>query len=243
MEACKVLLLDEFSKRKMKNPSYSLRGFARDLNTNPASLSQFLNGKRNLSKRSLGRLADRLSLSPEEKRAFFSSGAVTDHDEAYRFLQEDEFRLLSDWYHYAIYALADTGKAKMNWNWLADRLGISPVQAQSAVERLTRLKLVTAERGILKRVARTLRTTSDVPSSALREYHKQNLRKAEKSIDDDPIEVRDMSSATFLFDKRDLKEAKEFITKFRRQFHKRFSKTGDHAVYTFALQFFPVTKK
>jgi transcriptional regulator with XRE-family HTH domain len=246
MEACKVILLDEFARRRMKNPSYSLRGFARDLNTNPASLSQFLSGKRTLSKRTLSRLADRLLLSPDDKRAFFSPNGVTDvgdTDASYRFLQQDEFHLISDWYHYAIYTFADTGKAKANWNWLGNKLGISPAQAQSAVERLVRLKLVTIERGVLKRISETLRATSDVPSGAHREYHKQNLKKAEKSIDEDSVQIRDMSSTTFLLDQRDLKEAKEYIGKFRRQFHKRFSKMGDHAVYTLALQLFPITKE
>ena len=243
MESCRLILLDELAKRKLKNPAYSLRGFARDLNINPASLSQFFNGKRTLSRRSLIKVADSLSLSPEEKRAFISVPEEVDGGDAFRFLQEDEFRLISDWYHYAIYALADTGKAKVDSKWLAAKLAIPPIQAKIGVERLIRLKLVTAERGILKRTARMLSTTIDVPSSAIRQYHKQNLEKAAKSIDQDSVDLRDMSSSTFLLDRRDLKEAKEFIRKFRRQFHKRFSKTGDHAVYTFALQLFPLTKE
>ena len=41
----------ELDSRIKKNPSYSLRSFAKSLNISHAALSQILNGKRNLTKK------------------------------------------------------------------------------------------------------------------------------------------------------------------------------------------------
>ncbi|MGZ3699878.1 MAG: helix-turn-helix domain-containing protein, partial [Bdellovibrionota bacterium] len=58
------LLNEAFAERKAKNPSYSLRAFARYLAISAAALSQVLSRKRDLSKRNALKVAERLGLSP-----------------------------------------------------------------------------------------------------------------------------------------------------------------------------------
>ncbi len=57
---------ERFDELRSKNNQFSLRAFARLLSVSPASLSEFLNGKRNLSPKMLKKLAEKLCLPPED---------------------------------------------------------------------------------------------------------------------------------------------------------------------------------
>ncbi|WP_413558003.1 hypothetical protein [Bdellovibrio sp. HCB209] len=63
-------LYEEFKKRRTKEPSYSLRGFARDLEMNPSRLSEIMNGKVGLSDVKGMELADRIGLTDKECEYF-----------------------------------------------------------------------------------------------------------------------------------------------------------------------------
>jgi hypothetical protein len=55
----------EFTRRKQRNSRYSLRAFARDLATSHASLSQILNGHRQVSSRMADLLGSRAGMSAD----------------------------------------------------------------------------------------------------------------------------------------------------------------------------------
>ncbi|SPE60784.1 hypothetical protein SBV1_490005 [Verrucomicrobia bacterium] len=58
-------LKDEFGRRRGANPRYSLRAFARDLDTDHSTLSQILRHRRNLSPRMVQLFGRRLRLRPD----------------------------------------------------------------------------------------------------------------------------------------------------------------------------------
>jgi hypothetical protein len=62
----KEQLQAEFTKRRRRNPQYSLRAFARDLATNHASLSQLLHGRRFASAQMAHALGRRAGMNPNE---------------------------------------------------------------------------------------------------------------------------------------------------------------------------------
>lgn len=49
LENYRHYIQSEFEHRRLRNPSYSLRAFARDLKTSPSRLSEAINGKRGIS--------------------------------------------------------------------------------------------------------------------------------------------------------------------------------------------------
>ena len=57
---------EKLDELREKNNQFSLRAFARILKVSPASLSEFLNGKRVLSPKMLKKLAENLCLPPED---------------------------------------------------------------------------------------------------------------------------------------------------------------------------------
>jgi uncharacterized protein (TIGR02147 family) len=243
------LLWDELAKRKGKNPSYSLRAFARDLGISAATLSQVLSGKREFKKKSAMKVADRLALAPEQTRKMLSQiRCASDHagasfdGEGYLLVQEDVFRFLSDWYYFAILNLAKISGSRADPKWIASRLGISVPEAKNAVDRLVRLGFVQIEATFMKRTPVSLTTTNNVPSSALRTYHKQNLKLAETSIDRDSVDLRDISSLTMAVAPEEVAIVKTEIQKFKKRIAKIFKSPTPTEVYTMAIQLFPVTK-
>jgi uncharacterized protein (TIGR02147 family) len=259
---CRELLAQEFLRRRTKNQSYSLRGFARDLKLSPAALSEVLNRKRELSKKNLLKICDRLSLSPNQRAALLSGksphgaknsgdagakssdgGSSADaSDSDFLLLKEDTFQLMSSWYYMAILSLAETHDASAEPREVASRLGIKEFEAKEALSSLLRLKFIEIVAGCLKRTVQQVTTSTDVPSSAIRKYHSENLKRADESLQRDPVELRDFSSINMAMDPELLPEAKDMIKKFRRRLSRFLESGKKKEVYTIAIQLFPVSR-
>jgi uncharacterized protein (TIGR02147 family) len=238
-------LVSELIQRQRKNSAYSLRSFARDLKISPAALSQAMSAKRNLSKTNLKKMAEHLALSPLETKEALSeieSPAKDIGDESFTTLHDDTFKLLSDWYYFAILSLAEHGGCKAEPEWLAERFGLSLMEARDALERLKRLNLVTEKRGKIYYDGAPLKTTTDIPSSTARSLQKDHLRLAAISLEADPIQLRDITSITMTIRQEKIPQAKVMIKKFRRRLAKFLEAGRGEEVYVAAIQLFPVSK-
>jgi len=232
----------ELADRKAGNPAYSLRAFARDLGVSPATLSQALSHKRQVSAKNALKIASRLLLSPEEAARLFA-----DHGKAGRTkvkpqffeLEEDRFRLVADWYYFAILSLARVPNNKAAPEWVSKRLGISLFEARAALTRLKRMRLISTKDGRLRRTATSLMTGHATPSEALRKHQKQNLKLAERAIDRVPLALRENSSVTMAIDPRRIGEAKRRILEFKKSLSNYMEKGELGEVYTLAVHLFP----
>lgn len=65
-QTCVEKLKNELAKTQLKNGSYSLRAYARDLNVCHSFLSKVLNGKKPASPRLAYQLGKHMKLSPNE---------------------------------------------------------------------------------------------------------------------------------------------------------------------------------
>lgn len=241
----RLFLKDELVERKGKNSHYSLRAFARDLGVSPTAMSEVLSERRHFSRRNLDRIADRLHLSPEEKYRMVNEVAgdfeVEDH-ESIRQLEEDTFKLMSEWYYFGILSLARLKNTSCNPQWIAKRLGISLLEAKIALDRLRRLGFVTTKNGKLQRTTVSLTTTTNVPSSAIRKLHKQYLELAKSSVETDPVENREINTMTMVIPPSKIKEAQRLMLGFRKTLSRFLEKDGGTEVYALAMQLFPLSR-
>ena len=231
--------------RQKRNPGYSLRSFARDLKISPATLSQVISAKRNLSKGGLLKVADRLSFTPKETTKALKDARLPSpvRDDVFLTLQDDVFKYMSDWYYFAILSLASAGHAMADSSWIAERFGISTIQANDAIERLIRLKLIQTRNGKLVYSGQPLKTNTDFPSSAARALQHNHLSLAQVSLERDPLQMRDMTSMTMAIRLERIPQAKKMIKRFRRRLMQVLEADGKgEDVFVFALQLFPVTK-
>ena len=137
----RVFLENELKTRRELNPSYSLRAFARDLGLSAPRLSQVMSRKQGLSYESAKKVSKRLPLSEKEREIFCHSAGLLHsrnnqdrnlhqermdqiRNETNKFLDLEYFKVISDWYHFAILELTYTEDFQSRPSWISRKLGV-----------------------------------------------------------------------------------------------------------------------
>jgi uncharacterized protein (TIGR02147 family) len=256
------LLGHEYSRRRQRNSSYSMRAFARDLRLSPSRLSEVMSGKHGLSESSLDAIAERLTTKPKEQRflkdlvlsEFSRNEKVRElarrrvedirRSEAYVQLREDQFRVISDWYHAAILELVTVRGFNSDSRWIAKRLGISHSTAEAALARLQKFGLIQHRPdGGWKARPEAMSAVSDVPSRAIRKFHLQVLQMSADSLRDDDMDERESLSLILAVPRARLGELQEEMRKFVAEFWQKIADDEKDDLYSFSLQFCPVKNR
>ncbi len=256
------ILNTEFERRKLANSSYSLRAFARDLDISAPRLSQVLSKKSGLSVDHASDIAIKLKLAEDKTKWFCdSAGAASARSakdkaeftkritlykrEAKSFseIHLEYFKVIADWYHFAILELTYMSDFENSESWMAKKLGITAVEVTTAVERMKKLNLLVEKDGKLIDTFKFLATPSDVPSTALKKFHAQLMKKATEALHEQDVAVREISSNIFSIDKDKIPEFKDRIRDFRRDVERFASEANQkNAVYCLGIQFHELTK-
>lgn len=257
----------DFEKRRSRNSNFSLRSYAKWLGISPAQLSQMMTGKRTISLKTLKKLSEKIGLSPFERKSLFrgllnESDLIKNSNETKKLhLKEDQFRLISDWYHMAILSLTKIPGASSDPRWIAARLGIKVEEASQAVLRLTRLGILRTTPDFTQ-VGDPIEVVSEVPSEAIRKFHRQNLSLAIEKLDLVPNHLRQYQSISVAVDPKTLPAFKVLIDDFLEQagelaeeckakYNSRKAESGRiksekeksiDEIYQMNVQFYPVTK-
>lgn len=256
------ILRSAYSQRASRNPSYSLRAFARDLGISSSRLSEVLSGRDGLSSEVARRIAVALGLSGEEMRHFCDLSEARHarsrikreqaqarlcerslRNPSYR-LDADSFRLISDWYHFAILELTLTRGFQSDPAWIAEALGIPELLAREAVSRLLRTGLLTERDGRLVASDDFTDTSSEIPSEAIRRFHQQILEKAIDAIHLQSLEERELGAMVLAIRRDRIPEAKEWVRKVQKEFAARFGEDVERdEVYVLSTQLFSLKGK
>ncbi len=250
--------------RVSRNPSYSLRAFARDLGVSHAYLSMVLSGKRPVPVKRAFHFSQTVGLGQEETLAFLAScrkahfdakpelakpaspkepRAVTG-DEFFR-VQLDQFKVLSEWYHLAILDLTLLDGFEPSERWVADRLGLTLEEVRGAVARLKRLGLLSITRGRWIKRHKTIAVPTAQSHQAVRRFHQQMIEKALEALSSgtqEDFERRDITGTTMAINPARLAEGKKRIQRFRRSLLKYLTRGECTELYQMNVQIFPLTK-
>ncbi len=239
------ILRAELSRRIERNSSYSLRSFARQLGISHTLLSLILNGHRPPSKAIAEKVLLFSDLSKEQANLILKSidpdkvkGAMS---RAFHKLDLDQFALFAEWQHYAILSLLEVPDTEFTPEFIAKRLGISVMIAKVSMERLIDLDLIELrEDGRWRQKVGPIVVENTRSTEASRKFQKQLINKALDSIDEDPMEVRDMSSTTFAMHPKHVPYALQKIREFRRKLTAELEEFGmPKEVYNLTVQLFP----
>jgi transcriptional regulator with XRE-family HTH domain len=239
------VLLKKYEEGRQKNTRWSKRAFAKRLGVSPGALSEIFSQKRSLSLKLRRKMAGKLELSPMEEADFFSVGLPSGQDESridYHILEEDQFRLISDWWYFAILNLVKTKGFRPSPIWIAKRLGITPKTATEAWERLFRTQhLEWSGKKVVRKYPR-IGTSDETINLAARKSHLEDLKLAERSLNQVPLQWRDHSSMTLVIDRKDIQKAKEMIRLFQDKFAKEIHKESGDEVYKLSMALLPLSK-
>jgi len=257
------VLRTELAARQRRNPAYSLRAFARDIVLSPSRLSEVLSGQQRLSVASAATIARRLAFDPERcsmltdlvrmerattqaERARIKRQIVAfqKQEKSYFLLQIDQFESIAKWYHLAILAAAEVRSYQGDLRKIALALDLPLAIANEAAARLVRLGLAKTVEGTITAIKKKTKTPAEVPSTAVRSFHRQMLQKCLDSLDALPVERRFANNSLINVPEARLPEAKEFLMKMRQEFADRFE---DHEaadqVFGLSIGFFPILSR
>jgi len=231
-------LKEEYERRALRNPQYSMRAFAKDLDISKSSLHNVLTGQRGLAQKSLDKVFERLKVSEKERNELF---AITDAE--HYLLPEEDFSQIYHWWYFAILSLCNVPAAKACPKWISGKLGIEKKTAKEALATLSKMNFIDVTDGKLVRLKKSLSTTNGIPSRSLKLFHSENLERAEKAIFEVDTTDREINSITFATDKEQFEKVKKEIKKFLIKSMNTAEKTKNQdRVCTMAVQFFPQTK-
>ena len=240
-------LQKEMLKRSKANPSFSIRGFARQLNIEQSSLAQILSSKRNLTDQMCIRIGEKLNLRPSKIDSLLGKRMVAtkEHFGAFDKLQEDQFSVIADWHYFAILELIGTDGFESTISYVAKALGISTALAREGVECLKRLQYVKIDKNgkWVDCLQGAVNVGNQFTAPSFREHQKQLLKKAIEAVDQIEYAERVQSSMTFVGSRDRVEEAKKRILIFIEELDE-FMKGGDakDEVYSLSVSLFPLSQ-
>ncbi len=160
-------------------------------------------------------------------------------------IADEEFETISAWYHLPLIQLAFTKIPKVTAESGAKYFGIAVDDASIALGRLCRLGFVEKKGKFYQRV-KSVVTTTDVSSIAIKQFHLQMLHKAKDALFLQPFKRRYFSSVTLrippdkLMDyKKIMQEAEEKMV----ELSKKYKYDEQTEVYHFSSQLFSLKKE
>lgn len=244
LEQFRGALQREFIERSQKNPAYSLRAFARQLGIDQSFLSKVLKGTRQITPKLVATIGPKLGLKPTQVKSIFTQGTAAMPN--FLSLADDEFDVLSMWYHFAIIELTKTDDFDQDPQWIASRLGIHVQEVRDALERLERLGFVRSNgKKIEVLTPNTTWTNTTSTSEARKRYQKNLIEKSLQAIDDVPFELRENGSLTVAINKSRLPEFKERLRIMRKELSEFLQPNGEEnmdEVYQLTIALFPLSK-
>lgn len=240
MEKLRRLLKNELVSRQSKNKLYSLRAFSRDLQVSTAALSSFLNGRRELSKKNIQQIVKKLKLSALEYDLRVSSLSQIKNESSEDVIAPETLNEISDWYFFALLNLGRTLKCTSDEYILAEQLALEPRVIKAAIEKLVALKYLKIVNKTIIRTTRRIRTTSDVPSQAIKKLHRSFLQKSAAVLNTINPSDREFISLCIASQSSKLPLAKEILRKFVAEMNNSLDGSKNDQVYTLNIQFYPL---
>jgi plasmid maintenance system antidote protein VapI len=236
---------DEFLRRTKINSRFSIRAFSQQLEIEPSSLAQILGGKRKLTQKMCERLGPKLGFGPLKMRTLMKNVNRKEKSfTAFNKIEEDAFKVIADWYYYAILELTYCDEFQAKPLWISRVLGISFAETIDAIERLKRLNYleITSEGNWIDRLGDSNNLGNEFKAPAFTEHQRQVLKKAFEALDKTTYDRRVQSSMTVAVSKEKVVEAKGMILNFIEELND-FLKSGQtkDEVYNISVSLYPIT--
>lgn len=217
-------LKTELERRRIGDPSYSLRAFAADLGMEGATLSQLLSRKRKLTFEAARGILKYLNPPLDVRNALILSldnpGQYPAVKEPLRVLTETELKALSAWEAYAILSALDLQTIESTASGIAAAIGSSVATVEGILDHFLDLGFVRQDGDRFYQTGVILTTTNQTPSAALIQAHFAWINKALDVLgaigSGTETKLRDFSGVTTAASRAKFPEAARRILDFRR---------------------------
>jgi uncharacterized protein (TIGR02147 family) len=255
---------DYYQARKQADPKFSLRILAALAQFPSHGLLKYLmEGKRNLSKKTLIRLSPAFGFTKDqglffENLVFFNQAKTLDEKtlfyekilkatgaSTFKRLEASQLQIFKKWHSVVLREMLHLKSFRNNPAWLASQL-ITRVDSQEVQESLDML-LTT---GLIKKTANGFKTVDpdittddEIRSFLVKSYHAQMLKLAAWAQDEIPGKERDISSVCFTIKASEMPALKKQLQLMRKELRSFASPAGEgDRVVQVNIQLFPLTK-
>jgi len=235
------ILEETHTKINIENPAFSMNAFARLLSVSPSQLNEILKGKCGLSVNKAEKIVDKLQLSPSKKKLFLLSvkakhsrrkvdketyaKELADLQKNKEFsIAEAHYNLVSNWETISILELLKFKDFSLTAKWVSKKLAINNSKANDCIETFKNLKLIKKndQKKWVSNKSGLLKSTHDVPSTAIQKHHSSMLKRSVQSLLKDKVEERDFQSAILCIEKEDFISLKQDIRSFQKKIIKKY---------------------
>lgn len=212
-----------------------------------SSVSAIMNGKRVLTIKSARKILSGLDIVNPVQAQTIISETFADSKAGgggdYKSMTLEASEAIAFWQHFAIMSVLQLKDFKATEKNISSRLNIPLGIIWECLDRLEKLELVQKTPKGWELTGKNLATPSEIPSAILREGHRQHIEKALQSLENDSVEVRDITGITMPISKARLKDAKKMIQDFRRKLSVFLEDGNLDSVYRLNIQLFPLTQE
>lgn len=257
-------LLDYYQAQKKISPKFSLRYLAQKAKFPSHGLLKYLmEGKRNLSKKTLVKLSQALGLEGErsqyfenlvffnqapnleEKTFFYEKLVKSSGKSTFRKLEKSQLQIFRKWYNIVIREMLNLKGFRNNSTWISGQL-LPRVELYEVEESLATL----LNSGIIKKTANGFKaadpditTDDEVKSFLVKNYHAQMLKVAAWAQDEVSTKERDISSVCFAIKESELPNLKKQVQLMRKELRNFAAADGEgERIVQVNIQLFPLSK-
>lgn len=263
-------LLGRFLRlKKERNPRYSARALARDLGVAASYVSGLLAGKKNIPVERLGEIARALGmdeiafrmlkraiLQAESEKLAFSLGLAKETKKRRTKKKEvlDDFkevsqplmRLLERWYMIAVMDLVTCDNFEEDPRWIAERLGIAPHEARTALEDLKANGLIEKRLDRWVKCADKIRLPTHQSLPLVRGFHNEMIKRAQRDLrertDHASFSRRSITGLTIAANPANLERARHHLLQAIYECAEILTEGPCTEVYQLNSQLFPLTR-
>ena len=258
-------LRSEMEMMKQADPDWSLSRWARDMGLDSVvGLHLIMKGSRRPGAKSIPSFVKFFGLNSRQEEYFRllvkkdlmarDAAAVSQINTKLKVLvgeinakvvEDVEFKVIADWYHFAIQQMLTRGPLEANPEKIKSllRYDVSTAQVTEALENLCNLGVIELKEGFYHCLENSIRTTTDVPSEALKTHHEQMIQNGLQAIRQVPVSERQIQGRTLVVAKEDLPKAAKMIQEFGDAFGVEIDQPAGTRVYQLNVQFFPLSQE
>ena len=258
--------LNHWHAQKSKDNKYwSLGQFAKLSGlSNTTAISNILKGRKIPAPETVDNIANILKLNQREKMYFEALVEKSRHDESsilktslnkilstlrpnksHKEITAREVDAISTPYYYVLREIVKLKDFRFDPSWIKQKMSyaVSETEIQKAFDVLIRIGLLKMDEDKITQSVDFYESTTDIPSSAMRSFHKDVLQHTIKAIDEVDVKDRHIISDTIVFSESDLPAIKSMLELFRKEVSTNYDKESGDQVYHFNMQLIPVTKR
>jgi len=244
---------DYYEQKKEKNPKYSMRSFAHQLEVEPSMLAKILNKKRALTFETANKILDKINIQTSLRNSLLLS--FSDANNYYKAVSDDQLIKLNDreaeiqykWYFFAVLGVIDTDEIEGSVKAISSYLNLDQAIVQEAIDVLKKLEAIEEYKVDIYKTTRKSFTINQGENTqvALAQSYIHYLNQSIQKIESEDEAGSEFTGTTFAIPTSKLDEARRRIIEFNRSMASWLTKTDGSKsdVYRLSIQFFPLGKK